>query len=252
MLTYSVVIPAFNAAPFIQRAVLSCLNQTFKPTAIIVVDDASTDQTKEVLASWIEDGSIIYKRQDQNKGVSAARNLGRSIAETDWVAFLDSDDEWHPQKMEVCSVYIQQHAPKVLTHLFQYEDWSFAPLEEIEKVKMISFAHLLFRNRTATCTLLLHRSVDEMYDEHMRFCEDYDLLLRIAYHQAIPELQQKLARVHRVINTKGGLSGELWQMRKGEIKMYRKLSRLHIKYLFLFPFLLVYSLLKHIRLLLKQ
>ncbi|MHB8499332.1 MAG: glycosyltransferase family 2 protein [Candidatus Acidiferrales bacterium] len=93
----SVVIPTFNSGNFIVDAVTSALNQTH-PCEIIVVDDGSTDDTASRLAAFA--GRIIYLRQS-NQGVSVARNNGIRKASGDWVALLDADDLWHPQKIEV-------------------------------------------------------------------------------------------------------------------------------------------------------
>lgn len=93
----SVVIPAFNNGDYIVDAVTSALNQTH-PCEIIVVDDGSTDDTASQLAPFA--GRIKYIRQP-NQGVSVARNNGIRQASGDWVALLDADDLWHPQKIEV-------------------------------------------------------------------------------------------------------------------------------------------------------
>lgn len=251
MLDYAVIIPSYNAAQFIERAIQSCLAQTLPAAAIIVIDDASTDNTAQVLESYIQSGTIIYHKFESNQGVSAARNKGRALANAEWLAFLDSDDEWHPQKMEFCSAFLDLQKTKTLAHLFQYENWNEQKLVPNKNLEMVSFSKFLLHNSLASCTLIIHQSLELEYDDSMRFCEDHDFLLRIAYLQDIPVLQMKLAQVHRKINSKGGLSGQLWKMRLGEIKMYSKLYRLNGFYALLFPFLLVYSLLKHLRLLLR-
>lgn len=93
----SVVIPTFNSGSFIADTVASALNQTH-PCETIVVDDGSTDDTASKLAAFA--GRIVYLRQS-NQGVSVARNNGIRRASGDWVALLDADDLWHPQKIEV-------------------------------------------------------------------------------------------------------------------------------------------------------
>lgn len=252
MLDYAVIIPSYNAAPFIERAIHSCLAQTFPAKAIIVIDDASTDNTAKVLESYIQAGTILYHKLETNQGVAAARNKGRALTHAEWLAFLDSDDEWHPQKMECCSTFLDFQKTKVLAHLFQYENWNKQDLVPNKKLEHLSFSRILLRNSLASCTLVIHQSLELEYDASMRFCEDHDFLLRIAYLQDIPVLQMKLAQVHRKLNTKGGLSGQLWKMRMGEIKMYSKLYRLNAFFALLFPAFLVYSLMKHLRLLLKN
>jgi len=93
----SVVIPAFNAAKEIARAIESCLNQTFPPIEILVVDDGSSDDTAAVAAGFPAPVRVLRK---ENGGPAAARNLGVRRAKGDWIALLDADDEWHPGKLE--------------------------------------------------------------------------------------------------------------------------------------------------------
>ena len=98
-LTVSVVIPTYNRAHLVGRAIQSVLNQTYQDFEIIVVDDASTDNTEEVVKSF-NDPRIRYVRHDQNRGGSAARNTGIKTALGEYIAFQDSDDEWLPEKLE--------------------------------------------------------------------------------------------------------------------------------------------------------
>lgn len=93
----SVIIPAYNRANYLQRAINSVLKQTLKPYEIIVVDDGSTDNTKEVVNSF---GRKVRYSYQENRGPSAARNLGMKQAKGDYIAFLDSDDEWAETKIE--------------------------------------------------------------------------------------------------------------------------------------------------------
>ena len=94
----AIIIPAFNAAPYLAEAIESALRQTCPAEQIIVIDDGSTDATPEILARF--SGSVTALRQE-NAGVSAARNLGASAAqEADWMLFLDADDRLVPEALE--------------------------------------------------------------------------------------------------------------------------------------------------------
>ena len=93
----SVIIPTFNRARILPRALDSVLAQTHRADALIVVDDGSTDVTAELIATKYPQVECISQ---ENYGVSAARNKGITMTNTDWLAFLDSDDEWLPQKLE--------------------------------------------------------------------------------------------------------------------------------------------------------
>ena len=93
----SVIIPCHNYGRFVTAAVESALSQTYQPVDVIVIDDGSTDDTPERLQAF---GSRIRYIRQENQGVSAARNTGIRQSCGEWVAFLDADDFWHPQKLE--------------------------------------------------------------------------------------------------------------------------------------------------------
>ena len=97
--TVSVIIPTYNRAHLIKRAIQSVLNQTYQDFEVIIVDDASTDNTEEVVKSF-NDPRIRYIRHEKNKGAAAARNTGIKTARGKYIAFQDSDDEWLPEKLE--------------------------------------------------------------------------------------------------------------------------------------------------------
>lgn len=94
----SVVIPTYNRARGVVRAIDSVLRQTAPGCEVIVVDDGSSDETPAVLANY---GSQVRSIRQENRGVSAARNVGIEAARGEWIAFLDSDDTWHQQKLEL-------------------------------------------------------------------------------------------------------------------------------------------------------
>lgn len=97
----SVIIPTYNRAESLPRAIQSVLNQTFQDFEIIVVDDGSTDNTKDIIKEFQEqDKRVKYIKHDKNKGAAAARNTGIKVAKGKFIAFQDSDDEWLPKKLE--------------------------------------------------------------------------------------------------------------------------------------------------------
>ena len=96
--TVSVVVPAYNYARYLPKAIDSALGQTHPPLEVIVVDDGSTDDTPRVLAAYADRIRVI---RQANQGAGAARNAGIAAARGEYVAFLDSDDLWHPRKLEL-------------------------------------------------------------------------------------------------------------------------------------------------------
>lgn len=98
--TVSVILPTYNRAHLVGRAIRSVLDQTYQDFEVIIVDDGSRDNTEEIINSFT-DTRIRYIRHQQNKGGSAARNTGIKLANGKYIAFQDSDDEWLPQKLEI-------------------------------------------------------------------------------------------------------------------------------------------------------
>ena len=99
MTTVSVIVPTYNRGPRLRRTIESVLNQRFTDFELIIVDDASTDDTEEVVNAF-DDQRIRYLIHDTNRGGSVARNTGIDVSEGEYIAFLDDDDEWHPRKLD--------------------------------------------------------------------------------------------------------------------------------------------------------
>ncbi len=120
---FSVVIPAFNSAATLHRAIDSVLAQTFPVHEIIVVDDASTDETPALMATY--HGQVRYMRREENGGVSAARNFGARQATGDWLAFLDADDWYFAHRISAHAHWIAEDPSlDFMTGDYEYRDLS--------------------------------------------------------------------------------------------------------------------------------
>lgn len=186
MNTVSVVIPTFNREDKVIKAISSVLAQTFQPKEIIVVDDGSTDSTifkiQETFPNSF-DGIRIFSLE--HKGVSHARNRGVEKAAGDWIAFLDSDDEWLPEKLERQWKYCEKHPE---TEIIQSQEiWIRngkrvnTPVHLSKKNGWIFEQSLEFCSVTPSSVLLkkdLYENLGGM-DEKLPACEDYDFWLRI-------------------------------------------------------------------------
>jgi len=109
----SVIIPSFNCAQFLGRAISSVLSQTYSNYEIIVVDDGSTDRTKDVVAEF---GDRIHYLYQPNRGLSSARNLALSKARGEFIAYLDADDMWYPHKLATQVAFLDAHKECGLVH----------------------------------------------------------------------------------------------------------------------------------------
>jgi glycosyltransferase involved in cell wall biosynthesis len=179
----SVVIPTFNCAQFLPEAIESVLNQTAAPHEIIVVDDGSTDDTENCLRQYA--GRIRYFRK-VNGGVSTARNLGIREATGDLIAFLDSDDVWQPQKLEIQTACLRKNVNLGILGTSQI-DWPkerfTAFPEDLQdlKVKEVPFEDLVVRNVFNTSSVIVRKTVTELvgeFDSTLHGPEDYDYWLR--------------------------------------------------------------------------
>lgn len=184
----SVIIPVHNRASTITRAIKSVLNQVHPADEIIVVDDGSDDGTSEILVNF---GQVIKLIRQENRGVSAARNAGIRAAIGNWIAFLDSDDEWLPEKLQNAENFIIEN-PGLF--IFQSEEiWNrrgrmVNPRKKHRKVGGSIFKECIPLCIVSPSATLIHRDVLEKigyFDESLPVCEDYDLWLRVARHYSI-------------------------------------------------------------------
>jgi len=194
----SVIIPTYNRAAFIARAIDSVLAQTHKADEIIVVDDGSTDTTQEILAGYHDSIQIITQT---NHGVSSARNSGIKAAKGRWICLLDSDDVWHPAKLERQKAYHDKHPSCKISHT--QEQWirngkKIRQKAYHDKPQGWCFDENLCFCKIAPSTIMIEKEVFAkvgLFDERLKVCEDYDLWLRILRHF-------RLGLVDEVLTTK--------------------------------------------------
>jgi glycosyltransferase involved in cell wall biosynthesis len=193
----SVIIPTFNRASYLQRSIQSVLNQTFQHIEIIVVDDASTDNTEEIV-SQIRDSRISYLKHTTNRGGSAARNTGIQAAKGKFIAFQDSDDEWLSEKLGKQIEILTDSPPKVgvvYTGALRFKAGKkeYIPPSRIHVKEGNIHRELLKENFVTTQAAVVKRECFQkagLFDETLPRLQDWDLFLRIAKHfefRYIPE-----------------------------------------------------------------
>ena len=213
----SVIIPTYNRKETLKRAIQSVLIQSYTPYEIIVIDDGSDDGTKEWLKDNYPNVKYIYQ---MNSGVSSARNKGIKFARGDWIALLDSDDEWLPSKLKDQANEIELNPAAKFLHTNEIWIRNGVRVNQMKKHKKYGgyiFEKCLDMCRISPSSVLIKKDIfDEigMFDETLKVCEDYDLWLRFASKYPVHFLDQPLIKKY------GGHSDQLSKVDDG-IESYR-------------------------------
>jgi glycosyltransferase involved in cell wall biosynthesis/nucleoside phosphorylase len=185
----SVIVPVYNRQHTIKRAVDSIIAQSYKPQEIIIVDDGSTDKTKEILNSY--GNKVTCISLPANSGVSRARNTGIKYARTEWVSLMDSDDCWAKDKLAKQVEYLNTYP---FYEIIQSEEvWirkglRVNPCKHHKKPVGWIWEQSLQRCLVSPSAVLMRKSLLEKYgtfDEDLPVCEDYDLWLKISRHHPV-------------------------------------------------------------------
>jgi teichuronic acid biosynthesis glycosyltransferase TuaG len=156
----SVIMPAYNAATTIRRSIDSVLAQTRRDLELIIVDDGSTDSTQALVEEYARaDTRVRLHRQVTNAGVAAARNAGIERAQGEYVAFLDSDDWWHPRKLELQIEQMQASDARVSYCAYQRIDEDGRLLSSIQPPSVLTHADMLRSNFIGNLTGVYKRSL---------------------------------------------------------------------------------------------
>ncbi len=181
----SVIIPTYNRAHVLERAINSVFKQTFRDFELIIIDDGSDDDTPKLLEKICAQNQNCISYAIENSGVSKARNIGVEKSSGEWVAFLDSDDEWLPHKLERQMSFISHHKNVPLVH--GEEIWVRNGKRVNPKKKHQKFGGDIFLKCLPLCVISPSASIMKKniylemggFDESFPVCEDYDLWLKI-------------------------------------------------------------------------
>jgi glycosyltransferase involved in cell wall biosynthesis len=193
-LPISVIIPTYNRAHTLARALDSVYQQTSLPAEIIVIDDGSTDETQQLITT--EYPEVTYHQQI-NQGVSCSRNRGIQLATSPWVAFLDSDDSWHKKKLSRQFERLQQDGT-VLCHTDEIWIKNGNKINQHKKHQKQGghiFSRCLNLCLISPSSVIIQKELLEkigMFDPNLPACEDYDLWLRITAKHKVSFIAEKL------------------------------------------------------------
>lgn len=216
----SVVIPTYNRGHVVSRAVGSVLTQSHRNFELIVVDDASTDNTEDVIAS-IGDSRIKYIKHEKNRGVSAARNTGIEAATGEFLALHDDDDIWLPDKLEKqldCIRNKSADADVVYTRACRLEGArkTYIPSGNIRLLEGNIYHSLLWKNYIAMPSVLIKRHCIKkvgLFNVKLIVTQDWDFLLRLSRHYRFKYVEEPLVIVHHtpgsLLSRKTSLANEV-------------------------------------------
>lgn len=198
---------------------MSVFAQNKLPHEVIVVDDCSSDDTRSVVREIAETAPCQVRLilLNTNVGPSQTRNTGWDNATQEFVAFLDSDDTWHHQKLDVQCTWMMAHPGCLISgHLTGSVDGEL----DIRKImsRTFCFKDFLIRNRVSTPTVMVRREITDRFDNSLWYAEDYELWLRIlARRHTLVRLEYPLAQLHKAAFGDSGLSSKLFAMYRGEL-----------------------------------
>jgi glycosyltransferase involved in cell wall biosynthesis len=230
--TIAVVIPTFNSVATIRRALDSVRQQSLAPAKTIVVDNASTDSTcdevEELSMIWPEINLNLI-RLDENVGPGTARNIGWQSAGTSLIAFLDSDDSWHPQKLAFQRALVVAHPHAVLfghRYLVRKDGSQIVESCDVRQYgcHYYSLQHFLVRNRLSTPTVMVRADVPQRFPDDTWYAEDFSLWTRIVARNGPAVFSDAvLTYLYKPVYGSRGLSAKHTEMHRGELKVLSEL-----------------------------
>ncbi len=227
----SVIIPSYNMARFLPEAIRSVLSQTYSNLEVQVVDDGSADNTREVLEEFRADSRFVYHHQP-NRGESGARNTGIRASRGELIALCDADDLWVPRKLELqvpCFEGREELGVVYTNTVFVDERGNEISTYRTERHSGWITQRLLLQNFVTGSASMIRRECfeDELYDERLRTCADYDLWLRLSVKYQFQYLNEVTYRYRR---WEGQVSNP-----KNELRFFDDSETVRRKFLEIYP-----------------
>lgn len=225
----SVVIPCYNNQETIENAILSVINQSWRPEELILVDDASKDKTLETIEKIKKENDLDWVRVialSKNQGPSIARNKGWDNGTQPYIAFLDADDIWNKDKIAIQMYYMIQNKEVVLSghrYLLKKEkdhDFTTFLFSKI-KIKKIPAQKWLFCNYYSVPGVIIKRQLPYRFQTSKRYAEDYFLWMQIAFDgYKMMLIDLPLAYGEKMYFGEAGLSKNLWKMELSQLGIF--------------------------------
>lgn len=250
----SVIIPCYRHVETLERAVTSVVEQSLPVMEVIIVNDGAdlkVQEAVEVLQAKFRYSFIKLVSLPINVGAGEARNAGWNVAKGQFIAFLDADDAWHPQKISIQYNFMTSNPHIALTgHRHRQEegqpDWQRYDMSQV--FSSVGLSKFLLFNQFITPSVMIQNSPDFRFAKNQRHMEDFGLWLSVALKgRGIVKLEAELACIFKDPFGESGLSANLFKMEQGELSVYWNAAKYQP---FLFPGLLVlypFSMLKFLR-----
>ena len=217
----SVIMPSYNTAKYIGESIESVINQTYPHWELIVVDDCSTDDTDSVVANYLSDGRIRYLKNEKNSGAAISRNYALREATGTWIAFLDSDDVWLPDKLETQIAFMLENGYKFTCTDYRIRlNGSWLPYvytspKVITRRKLFNYCYF------STITVMYDREfVGLIQIADLRKNNDYAMWFEIAKKTPCYRLSKYLSCYYKHDDSISG--GSKWKLIKHHYILYRK------------------------------
>lgn len=246
----------YNSEKSIERALNSVFNQSYKNYEIIAVNDGSTDHSLELLEKVKNENPQINIQiiDKKNGGVSSARNAGIKNSSGEYISFLDSDDEWLPEKLER-QIGILNENPHIDFLGTNRDNEKIGPIfKKYTTLTKISFYTLLFKMHPHASTVVFKKKsiIDDIgyFDDSRRYMEDAEYWFRICKYKNCYFLPERLVITGggaKAYYGQSGLSSNLWEMEKAELENFLRIYKIGYINLFLFTICFAFSILKYIR-----
>lgn len=259
----SVIIPVYNSGEEAFRAVSSIAKQTLLPKEVILIDDCSPDQKQvkkwfsKIETTFKNEFKIIFLFQKVNGGAGEARNRGWEIASGKYVAFLDSDDIWHPKKIEIQYAFMENN-PQIgfcCHHLSVIDEngidaFSHTDLDikETDIIPINPKRYLFKHYPIGGTSYVMARNVSDIrFLKGKRYSEDYLVWLEFCFEYGGVLINKYMGAAFKPFYGAGGLSKSLWKLEKGELENYKVLNHIGLINPRLLCSASAFSLLKFIR-----
>lgn len=221
----SVITPAFNSARFLPDAIRSVQNQAMGDWEMIIVDDASTDETSEIISPFLSDDRIKFHRLSRNSGAGIARQTALDMASGRYIAFLDSDDMWKPEKLEAQIAFMNENAQPFTFSSYDCMDEDGKPLgKRIQAPSPLTYKMLFYCNFVGNLTGIYDTErFGKIAISSIRKRQDWIVWLTILKQlRSVKAVEESLA-VYRV--RQDSISASKWKLLRHNFVVYRQFHR---------------------------